>query len=57
MKKTLKILLAFCVLLLIAEVAFLAQMATREPEELIQTPPAAETIQTTAAPETTGAAE
>ena len=53
MKKTLKILLAFCVLLLIAEVAFLARMATREPEELIQNPPAAETIQTTAAPETT----
>ena len=52
MKKTLKILLAFCVLLLIAEVAFLARMATREPEELIQNPPAAETIQTTAAPET-----
>ena len=53
MRKTLQILLAVCVLLLIAEVAFLARMATREPEELIQNPPAAETIQTTAAPETT----
>ena len=52
MKKTLKILLAVCVLLLIAELAFVGWMATREPEEIIQNPPA-ETVQTTAAPETT----
>ena len=54
MRKTLKILLALLIPLLIAELAFLVWMTTREPDQTIQAPPVAQTTpQTTAAPETT----
>ena len=54
MRKTLKILLALLIPLLIAELAFLVWMTNREPDQTIQAPPVTQTTpQTTAAPETT----
>ena len=54
MRKTLKILLVICSLLLAAELAFLGWMATREPEHSIPLPSVMETSPSaTEAPETT----
>ena len=54
MRKTLKTLLILLTILLLAEVAFVAYMVTREPEQSIQAPPVTEAPEaTTLAPETT----
>ena len=57
MRKALKFLLAVCTLLLIAELAFLGYMLTREPDQSVQTPavteaPGTEAMQTTQMPTT-----
>ena len=53
MRKTLKTLLILLTILLLAEVAFVAYMVTREPEQSIQAPPVTEAPEaTTLAPET-----
>ena len=54
MRKRLKTLLAICLVLLIAELAFVGYMATREPEdEMIQAPPVQTNPTETTPPETT----